>query len=51
MAEDEYVDEEMARLGWERRSILDEPRLSEVVEAYRELGLEVRVVDYMDAMA
>ena len=27
--------------GWTRRSTLDEPRLSEVVELYRELGFEV----------
>jgi len=27
--------------GWLRRSILDEPRLSEVLETYRSLGYEV----------
>ena len=37
--------------GWERRSILDEPRLSEAVEAYRELGLEVMVADLSTALA
>ena len=31
--------------GWHRRSILNEPRLSEVVATYRELGLEVKLVD------
>jgi len=31
--------------GWLKRSILDEPRLSEVVAMYTELGLEVKVVD------
>lgn len=31
--------------GWERRSILDEPRLSEVVEMYEQMGLEVKVVE------
>lgn len=31
--------------GWLKRSILDEPRLSEVVAMYRELGLDVKVVD------
>ena len=36
--------------GWERRSILDEPRLSEVVEMYRDLGFEVKVVDLKPEM-
>jgi hypothetical protein len=31
--------------GWQRRSILDEPRLSEVAEMYRDMGLDVLVVD------
>jgi putative NIF3 family GTP cyclohydrolase 1 type 2 len=31
--------------GWERRSILDEPRLGEVVQMYEEMGLEVLVTD------
>lgn len=30
--------------GWLKRSILDEPRLSEVVAMYKELGLEVKIV-------
>ncbi len=30
--------------GWERRSIHDEPRLSEVVKMYEEMGLEVLVI-------
>lgn len=29
---------------WTRMCVVSEPRLSEVVEAYRDLGLEVRVV-------
>ena len=29
--------------GWKRRTVLSEPRLSEVVEAYEQLGLEVRL--------
>lgn len=33
------------RDGWTKRSVLDEPRLSEVVESYRALGYEVRTVD------
>jgi hypothetical protein len=28
--------------GWERQNTLDEPRLSEVAEMYRETGFEVR---------
>ena len=31
----------LAAQGWTRRSLLAEPRLSEVVEEYRELGFEV----------
>ncbi len=27
--------------GWERRTTIDEPRLSELAELYRELGFEV----------
>jgi hypothetical protein len=27
--------------GWERRTTIDEPRLSELVELYEELGFEV----------
>ncbi len=30
--------------GWQKRSILDEPRLSEAVEMYKKLGFEVKVV-------
>jgi hypothetical protein len=30
--------------GWERRFIYDEPRLSEAVELYRELGFEVTLL-------
>ena len=29
--------------GWERQNTLDEPRLSEVAEMYRETGFEVRI--------
>ena len=31
--------------GWMRRSLLTEPRLSEVAEAYRDAGFEVLLVD------
>ena len=35
--------EELTRLGWERQSTYDEPRLSEIVDTYREIGLEVHL--------
>lgn len=37
------LDERLAQKGWERRSVLSEPRLSEAVREYRELGFEVRL--------
>jgi hypothetical protein len=30
--------------GWERRMVASEPRLSEIVETYENLGFEVRLV-------
>lgn len=36
-------EEELVKDGWEKQSVLSEPRLSEAVEMYEELGLEVRV--------
>ena len=36
-------DERLKKEGWERKSVADEPRLSEIVETYRSLGLEVRL--------
>ena len=35
--------EELERQGWERRTVESEPRLSELVALYRELGFEVRL--------
>ena len=32
--------------GWERQATYDEPRLSEMVETYREIGLEVYLEDF-----
>ena len=29
--------------GWEKKSTLDDPRLSEMVAAYEEIGLEVHI--------
>jgi hypothetical protein len=34
-------EEELKKEGWEKRFTIDEPRLSEMVEQYRELGFEV----------
>ncbi len=34
-------EEELKKEGWEKRFTIDEPRLSEMVEAYQELGFEV----------
>jgi hypothetical protein len=45
------VTTERARLeaeGWTRRTVIDEPRLSELVETYRSLGFEVQVVPVED---
>ncbi|MEW6260707.1 MAG: hypothetical protein AB1547_12495 [Thermodesulfobacteriota bacterium] len=32
--------------GWEKQGSFDEPRLSDVVETYREMGFEVRLEPY-----
>lgn len=34
-------EEELKQEGWEKRFTIDEPRLSEMAEQYRELGFEV----------
>jgi hypothetical protein len=34
---------ELAEKGWKKRTILDEPRLSEVVKMYEEIDLEVHL--------
>ena len=34
---------ELAKLGWKKQTTYDEPRLSELVAAYEEAGLEVRL--------
>jgi len=36
-------EEELARHGWEKQITLDEPRLSDVVEMYEEIGCEVHL--------
>lgn len=35
--------EELAKEGWERQFIASEPRLSEMVELYKEIGYEVHL--------
>ena len=35
--------EQLAAEGWQRQSTCDEPRLSEAVEEYEELGFEVHL--------
>jgi hypothetical protein len=32
----------LVKAGWEKRGVYDEPRLSEVMAMYAEIGLEVR---------
>ena len=34
-------EEELKKKGWEKRFTIDEPRLSEMVEQYKEVGFEV----------
>ena len=35
--------EELARQGWQRQTTYDEPRLSEMAEMYKDIGLEVHL--------
>ena len=35
--------EDLTQQGWEKQDIYDEPRLSEIVELYEEMGLEVHL--------
>jgi hypothetical protein len=39
--------EELERQGWERRTAEREPRLSELVALYEELGFEVKLLPTM----
>jgi hypothetical protein len=36
-------EEELALEGWERQTTYDEPRLSEMIAMYEEIGFEVRL--------
>lgn len=35
--------EELFRQGWERQATYDEPRLSEMADLYKDIGLEVHL--------
>jgi hypothetical protein len=37
------LDEKLGVQGWERRTVIGEPRLSEIVEEYQFLGFEVHL--------
>ena len=43
MAEKKTMEEELLAQGWTRQFNTDEPRLSEAVEMYEEMGLEVHL--------
>lgn len=47
---EDFPEDPLEREGWQRRSILNAPRLGEVVAMYEELGLEVKVVDLDQAL-
>ena len=36
-------EEELVKKGWEKQTTYDEPRLSEIVEMYQEMDLEVHL--------
>ena len=36
-------EEELISQGWEKQSTNDEPRLSELVETYKEIGFEIHL--------
>jgi hypothetical protein len=37
------MSEELKKKGWVKRTTIDEPRLSEIVDEYETLGFEVRL--------
>ncbi|GAB4439532.1 MAG: hypothetical protein OHK0040_11050 [bacterium] len=41
--------EELEKAGFEKRGVYDEPRLSEILEMYKEANFEVVVLDYEEA--
>lgn len=36
-------EQELVRQGWQKQATYDEPRLSEMVDMYREIGFEVHL--------
>ncbi len=36
-------EKELVESGWKKQTTLDEPRLSEMIELYKEIGFEVRL--------
>ncbi len=36
-------EEELTAQGWQKKSTIDEPRLSELVQTYRQIGCEVHL--------
>ncbi|MEW6071055.1 MAG: hypothetical protein AB1726_00480 [Planctomycetota bacterium] len=51
MAPDAGRDAELIAAGWKKKTTYDEPRLSEIAAAYRELGFEVRLEPFAPAGA
>ena len=47
----DFKDDTLEKEGWQRRSILDEPRLGEVVKGYEDMGLEVLMTDLKPELA
>ena len=44
MSDQQHDRRKLEKEGWERRTVTDEPRLSEMVELYEELDFEVLVL-------
>lgn len=40
-------EEQLAAEGWEKKITYDEPRLSEIVEMYREIGYDVHLEPFI----
>jgi len=40
-------EEQLAKEGWKKQTTYDEPRLSEMVEMYKEIGLEVHLETFI----
>ena len=38
-----FRDYELAQEGWKKQDIYDEPRLSDIIEMYEELGFEIHL--------